>query len=135
MKLTRHRRSRQIVLGSRLFLGASLLVAGVLTAAADTEAPLHDWTVHVHGRAYGFTSWTPGHWDMYVGRLVDPGASLIVQYAAVILPMLLLAVGSCWLSVALLRLPNPLVQRMRDSRCGFQFGRQSSRTADHHRCA
>ena len=30
--------------------------------------------------------------------------------------------------------PNPLVQRMRDSRCSLQFGSQMPRTADHHRC-
>jgi hypothetical protein len=109
------------------------LLAGILTAAADTEAPLHDWTVQVHGRPYGFTSWAAGHWDMYVGRLVEPGASPIVQCAVVLLAMLLLAVGSCWRSVALLRLSNPLVQRMRDSRCCLQLGRQWSRTADHRR--
>jgi hypothetical protein len=95
-----------------VLLGAALLLGGILTAAADTEAPLHDWTIRVHGGAYGFTSCAPGHWNMYVGRLVDPGASLTFQYAATLSSMLLLAVGSCWLSVGLMRivpllLPNP----------------------------
>jgi hypothetical protein len=40
---------------------------------------------------------------MYLGHLVEPGASVAVQYAAVVFPTVLLAIAVCYLAVALLR--------------------------------
>ena len=138
MKLPRARGYRSELRIAVVLLGAALLDWGTLTAKADTDAPLHDWTVRIHGGAYGFTSWAPGHWNMYVGRLVDPGASLTFHYIVTVSSMLLLGVGSCWLSIALMRtipplLPNALAQRMRHWRSRFRFAGQRTRNADSRR--
>ena len=138
MKLPRARGYRSELRMAVVLLGAALLVWGALIAKADTDAPLHDWTIRIHGGAYGFTSWAPGHWNMYVGRLVDPGAGLAFQYIVTVSSMLLLGVGSCWLSIALMRtipplLPNALAQRMRHWRSRFRFGCQRTRNADSRR--
>jgi hypothetical protein len=92
---------------------AALFLTAVSNAVADTSAPLHNWTVHIGNGAYGFTSWAPGYWNMYVGSRLEPGASVSAQYAAVVLPTLTLGVIVCYLAVVLLRLavrwrrPNP----------------------------
>jgi hypothetical protein len=71
--------------------------------ASQVHWPIHDWTVRVGSGSYGVVSWAPGHWDMYLGSYVDPGASVGVQYAAVLLPALLLAIAACKIGISMLR--------------------------------
>lgn len=85
-----------------LLLGLAFLCS-VFTCRADTSAPIHDWTVHIGSGAYGVTSWAPGYWNMYWGSRIEPGASVGVQYAAVILRTLLAGIFACSLAAVLLR--------------------------------
>jgi hypothetical protein len=70
---------------------------------SQVDAPIHDWTVRIGSGSYGVVSWVPGHWDVYVRSYVEPGASVGVQYAAVILPALLLGIAACKIAISMLR--------------------------------
>jgi hypothetical protein len=84
--------------------GLSLLLTMAVGALADTSGPIHDWTVHIGDGDYGVTSWAPGCWNVYWGSRIEPSASVGVQYAVVVLLMLLLGIIACPSEVMLLRL-------------------------------
>ncbi len=90
-----------------ILLALVLFSTSVLPSRADVSAPIHDWTLRIGNGAYGVTSWAPGHWDMYWGCRIEPGASVGVQYAAVLVPTLLMGLIACALAVLLLRIAVP----------------------------
>jgi len=87
-----------------LLLAVALLLTAAVDALADNDpGPKRNWTVRIGSGTYGFVESPVGYWSTYVGSRVEPGASVILQYAAVVLPTLLLGAASCCLAVTLLR--------------------------------